>query len=236
MRSKFKAVMAALAFVVAGSLPSLGSAFPISAQLIGDSRPGNPDDIIIDVTIALIDADTVQWTIDINSPLHPNARLDEFYFNVLTPVGGSYSFSDFSPTDWAVATPATTAGGGSISFEFEALDPAGPPNAADVDNDTNLVFLMHLAGGGSFTEDLFLDAISACSSDVALGCGQLGAHVQSLTVPPGSTGVSDSGFVLAEYLQPAPPPLPEPGTLSLVGAMLLALGLLTLRQRRRQRK
>lgn len=65
-------------------------------------------------------------------------------------------------------------------------------------------------------------------------CGRLGAHLQSLTVPAGSTGVSDSGFVLGNYSAPPPPPsLPEPGTLSLLGAVFLTLGMLRLRQRRR---
>lgn len=236
MRTKFNAVLAALSFVVAGALPSVGSALPIlvSAQLTGDPRPGNPDGVLIDVTIELIDADTVEWTIDINSPLHPDAKLDEFYFNVVTPPGGSYTFDGFDPTGWAVVSPATTAGGGSIAFNFEALDPAGPPNAADVTNTQDLVFNMHLVGGPTFTDLLFLLAGSNCSSDAALGCGQLGAHVQSLALGnPGDPATSDSGFVLGTYLTPAPPPLPEPGTLSLLGAMFLALGLVHLRRRRR---
>jgi hypothetical protein len=232
--SKFKAALAAVAFVVAGSLPSLGSAFPIVAQLIGDPRPGNPDSLIIDVTITEVDADTVHWLIDINSPLHVDVKLDEFYFNVVTPAGGSYTFDGFNPADWDVDTPATTAGGGGIAFHFEALDPPGPPNAADVTNATSLEFNMHLGGGPTFTDALFLLAASSCSNDATLGCGQLGAHLQSLTLGnPNDPATSDSGFVLGTYLTPAPPPLPEPGTLSLLGAMFLALGLVHLRRRRR---
>lgn len=223
------------AFAAAGTLTAPALAFPIEVPLTGDPRPGNPDNLIIDVDIVLIDADTVEWTIDIYSPLHPNARLDEFYFNRVTPAGGSYSSSDISPVDWLVTTfNPPSQGGGGIAFNFEALDPSGPPNADDVDNATNLVFRMNLNGGPTFTDSLFLTAGSGCSNDAVLGCGQLGAHLQSLTVPAGSTGVSDSGFVLGNYSAPPPPPsLPEPGTLSLLGAVFLAAGMLRLRQRRR---
>jgi len=237
MRKKLKSALAAFAFVVAASLPSLGSASPIVVQLTGDPRTANPDSLIIDVTITLVDADTVHWVIDINSPLHPDAKLDEFYFNVDTPAGGSYTFDGFNPLNWDVDSPATTAGGGGIAFQFEALDPSGPPNAADVTNTQNLEFDMHLLGGGSFTDALFLSALSNCSNDVVLGCGQLGAHLQSLTIPTPPGGVtSDSGFLLGTYLSPAPPPLPEPGTLSLLGAVFLALGLLQVRRIRPRRR
>lgn len=234
MRTKMKSVLAALALAAAGSLAAPAMAFPIEAQLTGDPRPGNPDSLIIDVDIVLIDANTVEWTIDINSPLHPNARLDEFYFNV-TGLASDYTFDSFSPTDWAITSPASVQGGGSFTpnFLFSALDPSGPPNAADVNNTTNLVFRMNLVSG-SFADSMFLTAANSCSSDTTLGCGQLGAHVQSLTLGnPGDSATSDSGFVLGTYLLPSPPPLPEPGTLSLLGAIFLALGLLRLRQRRR---
>ena len=235
MRTKMKSVLAALALAAAGSLAAPVMAFPIEAQLTGDPRADNPDNLIIDVDIVLIDANTVEWTIDINSPLHPNARLDEFYFNV-TGLASDYTFDSFSPTDWAVTSPASVQGGGTFTpnFLFSALDPSGPPNAADVNNATNLVFRMNLVTG-SFTDSMFLTAASSCSSDTTLGCGQLGAHLQSL-VDVGSTDPNDdegSGFVLGTYLLPSPPPLPEPGTLSLLGAVFLALGMLRLRQRRR---
>ena len=227
MHANLKAMLVGLAL---WALVPVASAFPLTAQLTGDGRPNIPDDLVINVTITLVDADTVQWTIDIDSPTHVNAKLDEFYFNILTPVGGSFSFDGFSPVDWAVASPATTAGGGSIAFNFEALDPSGPPNAADVTNTVDLVFNMNLLGGGTFTEAMFLTAGTSCSSDVALGCGQLGAHLQALSpVPPNTL---DSGFLLGTYVEPSPRPIPEPGTLSLLGAMLLSLGLMRLGRRR----
>ena len=84
---------------------------------------------------------------------------------------------------------------------------------------------------------LFLSALTSCSNDVVLGCGQLGAHLQSLTIPTPPGGVTaDSGFLLGTYLSPAPPPLPEPGTLSLLAAVFLALGLLQVRRIRPRRR
>jgi hypothetical protein len=227
MRTKLKSALAVLALWAL--VPAMAWAFPLTVQLTGDPRPGNPDGIIIDVTIDLIDPTTVEWTIDLNSPLHPDAFLGEFYFNVLTPTGGTYSFDGFDPSIWGVITPASPVGGGSITFTYEANH--SNPNTPRVDNDTDLVFLMHLNGGPTFTDDLFLGAPDACSTDVALGCGQVGAHVQGLTPAPNSDE-STSGFTLGNYVEPSPRPIPEPGTLSLLGAMLLSLGLLRLGRRR----
>ena len=233
MRATLKGALAGLAFLVAGVMPSVGSAFPLTATLTGDPRTANPDNLRIDVTIASIDSNTVQFTIDINSPLHPNAKLDEFYFNLVA--GGSYTFDGFDPVDWAVNTPASVQGGGSIAFSFEALDPSGPPDAADVTNTQNLVFNMNLLGGGSFTDNMFLLAGTSCSSDQVLGCGQLGAHLQSLTIAQGSGATTDSGFLLGNYSNGVVPPtrLPEPGSMALVGVAFLAVALS--RTRRRQR-
>ncbi len=228
-RSRLKAVLAMAAFAAAGTLTAPALAFPIEVPLTGDPRPGNPDNLIIDVDIVLIDADTVEWTIDIYSPLHPNARLDEFYFNMVTPAGGSYSFSDISPDDWLVTTfNPPSQGGGGIAFNFEALDPSGPPNADDVDNATKLVFRMNLNGGPTFTDSLFLTAGSGCSNDAVLGCGQVGAHLQSLTVPAGLhrrvrqrlrarklLGTAASAFAArAGYAEPAGRGLPRRGDAS----------------------
>lgn len=230
MPKNFKVAVAALAFALAGALPSLGSAFPLEGQLTGDGRPNIPDDLVIDVDIELIDPNTVEWTIDINSPTHPTARLDEFYFNVLGNAS-DYTFDTYSPSNWLVSSPASVQGGGTFTpnFLFSAFDPPGQPNNF-VTNTVDLVFRMHLVTG-TFTDAMFLTAASSCSSDTALGCGQMGAHLQALS--PVSPNTEDSGFVLGTYLEPAPPPLPEPGTLSLLGAMFLALGLVHLRRRRR---
>ena len=215
--------------LIAGWL-TVAEALPITAQLTGDPRPANPDNLIVDVTISQIDLDTVKWVFDINSPSHPNIKLDEFYFNL---VGSSsdFQFYGFDPTGWAISSPASTAGGGGVSFLFEAKDPPGPPNAADVTNTQNLTFFMDYLAG-SISDSLFLAAPKGCSNDQVLGCGQLGAHLQSLVA---SGGQSDSGFVLGNYVSNGGGgrgTIPEPGSIGLAAITLAALAATTRRRKR----
>jgi hypothetical protein len=211
--------------------------FEITAQLVGDPRPGNPDDIVIDVTITGdTDNNFVDWVVDLNSdPPHTNAFIGEFYFNV-TGDPSDFSFSLIDPDDWTISTPASTVGGGNIVFLFEADD---DQNNHEVDNDTNLTFRM-TTSAGNFSPSDFLDAGTDCSNDATLGCGQLGAHVQGLTA---GAGQSDSGFVLGSYQQTpteddgtgdltdvpdgtddlTDTPVSNPATLLLVGAGLVGL-------------
>ena len=199
--------------------------FTITAQLTGDIRLNNPDNLVVNVSIA---GDTTSnqafWTIDINSLLHSGIKLDEFYFN-MTGSASDYSFSNFSPTGWAINAPASVQGAGGTSFMFEALDPSGPPNAADVTNTQNLTFTMTYVG--LLTQNAFLNAPTATSNDA--GSGQLGVHLQSLTTTGNcgnSTNCSDSGFAFGNFNGGSPPQqIPEPGVLLLVGAGLLGLGL-----------
>lgn len=203
---------------------SLAGAFPLTAQLTGDPRPGNPDSLIVDVTITQADSDTVQWLVDINSPTHPDVKLDEFYFN-LTGLATDYFFYNFNPADWAVNSPATVQGLGGATFLFETLDPAGPPNASDITNAQSLGFLMDVMG--TLSESLFLAADETCSNEVATFCGQLGAHLQSLT----ATGnESDSGFALGSYVD-RPVTVPEPGSLALLGVIGTSLALFSRRRK-----
>ena len=61
-----------------------GSAFAITSELTGGPRVANPDNLVVNVTIVGdTTSSTVIWTVDINSPLHPNVKLDEFYFNMV---------------------------------------------------------------------------------------------------------------------------------------------------------
>ncbi|WP_018077806.1 PEP-CTERM sorting domain-containing protein [Thiobacillus denitrificans] len=204
--------------------------FTITSQLTGDIRPDSPDNLFIDVTITGDTTSNVAlWTVDINSPLHPNAKLDEFYFN-LTGLASDYVFSNFSPVDWAISAPATVQGAGGVAFMFEALDPAGPPNAADVTNTVNLTFTM--TASSLLTEAVFLDAPIALSNDA--GSGQLGAHLQSLTTAGNcgnSTNCSDSGFLFGNYEGDGGGggggggSIPEPASLLLMGAGLVGFAL-----------
>jgi hypothetical protein len=209
--------------VLAGTT-SLASAFPLTAQLTGDPRPDNPDSLIVDVTITQVDSDTVQWLVDINSPAHPDVKLDEFYFN-LTGLAADYFFYDFNPADWAVNSPATVQGLGGATFLFEALDPPGPPDAADITNAQSLSFLMDVVSG-TLSESLFLNADDTCSNEVATFCGQLGAHLQSLVA---GQGESDSGFALGNYVD-RPVTIPEPGSLALLGVIGTCLALFSRRR------
>ncbi|MXS85863.1 PEP-CTERM sorting domain-containing protein [Nitrosomonas sp. HPC101] len=197
--------------------------FTITSQLTGDPRPGNPDNLIVDVTIT---GDTTSnqtsWLIDINSTAHPNIKLGAFYFN-LTGSYADYSFSGFDPTGWAVTSGSNAAGSGSADFLFAASKSTG--NVENVTNMQPLSFTATYTGaGGLFTEDMFLNASNAISNDTVLGQGQLGAHLQSLTPGPGE---STSGFAFGNYRGGITDPkeIPEPTSLLLFGAGLLGLGL-----------
>lgn len=207
------------------------SAAPISVlgTLTGDPRIDNPDNLIINVTVAGdTGSNVVNWVVDIASPLHPNAKLDEFYFSVVG-AAADYSFSGFSPTGWLITSPATTQGGGNFNptFLFQAANGVSGNNAIDVTNAVNLTFTMTKASGNFAASD-FLSAPSLCSSEAVLSCGQMGAHLQSLSVPAGTTGMSDSGFLLGNYRNGGGGGIitvPEPGSLALVGLALLGAAL-----------
>ena len=205
----------------------MASAFPITGQLVGDPRPGNPDNLIVDVTITAV-GDLATFTVDLNSPLHPSIKLGGFFFNVaIDPADVSLSGSTV-PAGWVLSSGANAAGSGGADFDLEVADgPGGPSN--DVTNAIDLVFTIQKATGNWVDSD-FLGADASCSNDAALGCGQMGAHLQSLSTT-GCTGCSDSGFALGDY-EATQQQVPEPATLLLLGSGVL--GALTLRRLRRR--
>src|SRR3569833_1143609 len=79
--------------------------FQITSQLTGDPRPENPDYLVVDVTVT---GDTtsnlVSWLVDLNSPVHPDMKLHEFYFNV------SGTAMDYSFSKVGLLTPTSTSG------------------------------------------------------------------------------------------------------------------------------
>ncbi len=217
----------ALSFATLVAQSASATPFVITSTLTGDIRLDNPDNLFVDVTITGdTTSDQALWTIDINSPDHTGIKLDEFYFNLVGDAD-DYVFSNFSPVDWAISTPATVQGAGGTTFLFETLK--DDQQADNVTNTVNLTFTMTYLLG-DITEALFLDAPFAGSNDA--GSGQLGAHLQSLTTAGncGASGdCSDSGFAFGDYEgggDPGGPPVgvPEPGVLVLLGLGAAGMG------------
>lgn len=224
---KLKTLCGACLIAMLAQAPVANAAvFTIFGQLTGDPRPANPDNLVVDVTID-VTGNTAQWTVDLNSPLHPDMKLDVFSFNLLAPES-AYSFSNFSPSNWAITTSADNVpGSGSADFMFLANDPPpGPPQ--EVNNNTLLTFTMTYSGAGELTLDHFLTAESSCSEDVALGCGQMGAHLQALS-PTGGSGFAMGNYSFDEG-EDDPAEVPEPASLALLGLGLAGLGLMRRRR------
>lgn len=188
----------------------------INTTLTGDPRPSNPDNLRVLVSIS---GDTLSnvafWTVDLDmAAAHPNARLDEFGFNLLGP-SSIYSFSNFNLP--YTRTTGNLNGSGGATFLLTLDDPRG--NRYDATNVTSLTFRV-TKSTGNFTLNDFLLAPVSCSNDSLLGCNQLGAHLQALNT---SSGQSDSGVALGNYAPPPPPPaVPEPGTLALMAVGVAA--------------
>ena len=212
---------------------SSASAVPInlSLELTGDPRPGNPNGLNVDVTIVGDTAsNTATFTVNLDmAATHPNARLGEFGFNLDKQLAETFAITAITnPAGWSVLSDVQEndllQGGGNMTFLLTLEDPSGGANNVTNADSTNLIFTLTKLTGGFFTASDFLNAPQSCSNDAQLGCGQMGAHIQSLVA---GQGESDSGIALGAFNGTLPPgQISEPGMLALGGFGLLMLGLM----------
>ncbi|RIK79339.1 MAG: hypothetical protein DCC67_10645 [Planctomycetota bacterium] len=178
---------------------AVASIFTVTAQLTGDFRAANPDNIVLDVTVN-VNNNVASWIVDLNSPLHPSAKLDSFFFN-LNLGAATIAFSNFGPNtdvatnkDWESISGNNAAGSGSADFMF-GVGKGKSPN--EVNNAVSLTFDTTLSSG-NFTQAMFSFASLSTGGGIPAPGAQMGAHVQSL----GTSG-NDSGFAVANF--PPPP-------------------------------
>jgi hypothetical protein len=195
--------------------------FTVYSQLTGDFRTGNPDGLLVNVTITGDTTSNVtNWLVDLDmAAVHPSARLGVFAFNVSTEWFQYVTFSNFSPASWTMTSGNNVPGSGGADFRFETNDPAGSSN--NVTNSQSLSFTATLnssfGGTQTWSEANFLNAALSTGGGIPDPGAQMGAHIQSLSTA-GCTGCSDSGFASGNYTSR----VPEPTTLLLMGLGLTA--------------
>jgi len=201
---------------------ALASPISLTTKLVGDPRPDSPDNLTVVVSIqGDTDSNVTNWTVDLDmASYYPQARLDEFAFNLVGP-GSKYTFSNFN----LPYTPVTGSmnGSGNTNFMLTLDDPTG--NKYDATNVYSLSFTL-TKSTGSFELSDFYNAWPSCLNDAFLGCNQLAAHLQAVG-PDGQ----DSGIAVGNYPGSPVNPVPEPGTMLLLGSGMAASAIAKRRRR-----
>lgn len=172
-------------------------------------------------------------TLTNTSPLTSDGNLDVLYFNMTDGVlGTDFNIDNIAP-NWTFASA-----GGGIQFDYVGYADNAPQQPNRVGPQESLVFDF------VFT-DAFLARVSDpftlwTGSDESMGqgagggedSGQVAVHIQSLETSEGSDLLASNWDSNGGGGGP-PQELPEPGTLLLLGAALLGLGMVSIHRRKK---
>ena len=215
--ARFGPVAALATAVILGSaVTATAEPFTIQAVLTGDFRADDPDNIVLDVTIVGDTTSNVtSWTVDLNSPLHPDGVPGTFAFSIDGVSYSDVSFSNFSPNAWSfsIAPGTNVPGSGGANFVFESeIRPEARTTLPIATSDVH----RHID-----ERELESAHVHRCPAGdrrrYPVARRAAWRAVQSLSTA-GCAGCSDSGFASGNYAS-----VPEPGSLSLLalGAVLL---------------